>query len=136
MNVNRWLLASLAAFAVFFAVEMVVHGILLEGVYKATASLWRSEAEIQANMWMLWLGYAIFAPFFALIYAKGYESRKPALGQGLRFGFYMAMAFSPMSVLVAYATQPLPANLAFYWLLDGLAVILLSGVVVALIYRK
>ncbi len=136
MNVQRWLLASLAAFVAVVAVEMVVHGMLLADTYKQTAALWRPEAEIGANMWMMWLGYAIFALFFALIYTRGYERAKPVLGQGLRYGFYMGMAFSPMSVFVAYATQPFPANLAFYWFLDGLAFTVLSGMVVALIYRK
>ncbi len=136
MNVKRWLLASLAAFTVVFVLEMVVHGVLLEGLYKATAALWRSTAEIEAGMWMMWLGYAFFGAFFTLIYIRGYERGKPVLGQGLRYGLYMGLAFSPMSVLVAYATQPLPLNLAVYWFLDGLALTVISGIVVALVYRE
>ncbi len=90
MNTKRWLLASVAVLVVIAVLEFVIHGVLLSGVYKQTASLWRSEKDMQQVVWIFWLGFLVFAPFFALIYAKGYEKGKPGLGQGLRFGFTWA----------------------------------------------
>jgi hypothetical protein len=72
MNTKRWLLASLAVIVVMAALEFLVHGVLLSGLYRQTASLWRPEAEMQKMMWVFWLGMLVFAPFFTLIYVKGY----------------------------------------------------------------
>lgn len=96
MNVKRWLFASLAVLVVIAVVEMVLNNVLLAGLYQQTASVWRPMAEIERMMWLFWLGYLIFAPFFALIYTKGYEPAKPGLGQGLRYGLYMGVALSAM----------------------------------------
>ncbi len=53
MNTKRWVIAGLAVFVVFAVIEMIVHGALLEGMYKQTASVWRPEADMQRLMWML-----------------------------------------------------------------------------------
>jgi len=37
---------------------------------------------MQKMMWIFWVGMLVFAPFFALIYVKGYEKGKPGLGAG------------------------------------------------------
>src|SRR2546422_8451465 len=89
MNTKRWLLASVAVFVVIGVLEFLVHGVLLSGLYKQTASVWRAEAEMRQMMWIFWAGYLVFAPFFTLIYVKGYEKGKPGLGQGFRFGLYV-----------------------------------------------
>src|SRR5882762_6188014 len=71
MNTKRWLLASVAVFVVIGVLEFLVHGVLLSGLYKQTASVWRVEAEMRQMMWIFWVGYVVFAPFFTLVYAKG-----------------------------------------------------------------
>src|SRR5437879_10429622 len=40
---------------------------------------------------------SVFAPFFALIYVKGYEKGKPGLGQGFRYGLYVGAMLSVMT---------------------------------------
>src|SRR2546426_5215828 len=79
MNTKRWLLASVAVFVVIGVLEFLVHGVLLSGLYKQTASVWRPEAEMRQMVWIFWVGYLVFAPLFALIYVKGYEKGKPGL---------------------------------------------------------
>ena len=136
MNTQRWLLASVAVFVVMFVFEFITHGILLQGLYQQTASVWRSESEMQGMMWMMWAGYLIFAPFFTLIYVKGYEPKKGGLEQGLRFGVYMALAFAPTQALGWYAVLPIPGILAFYWLVASAVTSIALGITAGLIYRK
>ncbi len=136
MNNNRCLQASIAAFVVLFALEWVIHGMLLQGVYQQTAAVWRPMAEMQKIMWMMWLGYLIFAPFFTAIFVKGYEKNKPALGQGLRFGVLVGLAFAPMQSLAWYAVLPIPAALAFWWFLAGMVEFIVLGLTVGLIYGR
>lgn len=135
MNTKRWLLASLAVFVIVFAIEMVVNGVLLSDMYKQTASVWRPEADIMKNMWLMWLGYLIFAPVFALIYTHGYEKGKEGLGQGFRYGVYMGLLVAVAMTLSWYAVLPIPAVLAFYWMLAGMVELVIAGIAVGLIYR-
>lgn len=136
MNVKRWVMASVAVFVTLFVVEMVIHGMMLQNIYQELAALWRPEEEMQKLMWCMWLGYAIFSPFFVLIYSKGIEEGKSGIGQGLRFGLLVGLAFSPMMALGWYAILAIPVKLAFYWFLAGLVEYGICGVAAGLVYRK
>ncbi len=136
MNVKRWLLASVAALVVIAVLEFLIHGVLLSGVYRQTPSVWRPEAEMQQMMWVFWVGMLVFAPFFALIYAKGYEKDKPRLGQGFRYGLYLGAMLSVMHSFGWYVILPIPLALAFYWFVSILAEFIAAGVAVALVYHE
>ncbi len=136
MNTKRWLLASVAVVVVIGVLEFLIHGVLLSDMYKQTASLWRSEAEMQKMMWIFWVGMLVFAPFFALIYVKGYEKGKPGLGQGFRYGLYVGAMLSVMNSFGWYVLLPIPLALAFYWFLAILVEFIAAGVAAGLVYRE
>ena len=136
MNTKRWLLASVAVFVVVAVLEFLIHGVLLSDVYRQTASVWRSEAEMQKMMWIFWVGMLVFAPFFALIYVKGYEKDKPGLGQGFRYGLYVGVMLSVMHSFGWYVILPIPLALAFYWFLGILVEFVAAGVAAGLVYRE
>jgi len=134
MNTKRWLQASLAAVVMIWIVESVVHGLMLADLYKQTVSLWRPADEMEKLMPLMWLGYALFAPFFVYLYAVGMEPKKDVFGQGLRFGLIFGVGLSAMHSLVWYVILPISSALVFYWFLDGVAVYAIAGVTVAHIY--
>src|SRR6266849_142915 len=134
MNTKRWLLASVAVLVVIAVLDFVIHGVLLSGIYKQTASIWRPD--MQQVMWIFWLGYLVFAPLFALIYVKGYEKGKPGLGQGLRFGLYVGAMLSVMHSFGWYVILPIPLVLAVYWFLAILVEFILAGVAAGLVYHE
>ncbi len=134
MNVQRWVLASVVVTVVVAVVDMIIHGVLLAETYKQTASVWRSESEMQQIAPLMWLGYAIFAPFFVWIYAQGMEKGKDAIGQGVRFGLMFGIGLSAMSSLIWYVVLPIPQKLAFAWFLAGVAVYIAAGMAAALTY--
>jgi len=136
MNTKRWLLASVAVFVVIMAMEFVIHGVLLSRIYSETPSLWRTQAEMQRIVWMFWVGYLVFAPFFALIYVKGYEKGKPGLGQGVRFGLYLGAMLSVLHSFGWYVILPIPLALAFYWFVAILVEFIVAGAVAGLVYRE
>lgn len=136
MNRKQWLLASVAVFAVIGVLEFLVHGVLLSDLYRQTASVWRAETEMRQMMWVFWVGYLVFAPFFALIYVKGYEKGKPGLGQGFRYGLYVGAMWSVMSSFGWYVILPIPLVLAFYWFLAMLVELILAGVAAGLVYHE
>lgn len=136
MNTKRWLLASVAVVVVMGALEFLIHGVLLSDIYRRTASVWRSEAEMRQMMWVFWAGILVFAPFFALIYVKGYEKDKPGLGQGFRYGLYVGVMLSVMNGFGWYVLLPIPLALAFYWFLAIPAEFIAAGVAAGLVYRE
>lgn len=136
MNIKRWLLASLAVLIVFIVIDMIINNVLLADLYQQTASVWRPPQEMERMMWLFGVGYLIFSPFFALIYAKGHEPAKSGLGQGLRYGLYMGVLLSVLPSLVWYAVLPIPVVLAFYWFLGGMVECIAAGVAVGLIYKS
>ncbi len=136
MNTKRWLLASVAVLVVVAVLEFLIHGVLLSDLYRQTASVWRSEAEMQKMMWIFWVGMLVFAPFFALIYVKGYEKGKPGLGQGFRYGLYVAVMLSVMQSFGWYVILPIPLALAFYWFLGILVEFIAAGVAAGLVYHE
>lgn len=136
MNTKRWLLASVAVFVVIFVLEFIIHGVILQGVYQQTASVWRAQADMQRLMWMLWIGYLVFAPLFAFIYVKGYEKGKPGLGQGFRFGLYVGGMLSVLHGFGWYAILPIPLALAFYWFVAILVESIAMGIAAGLVYHE
>lgn len=135
MNTKRWLLASAAVLVVMAVMEMLIHGVLLSDTYKQTAAIWRPQAQMQQMAWIFWIGYLVFAPFFVLIYVKGYEKGKPGLGQGVRCGLYLGAMLSVMHSFVWYAILPIPLALAFYWFLAIFVEFVAMGAAAGLVYR-
>ncbi|OGA22556.1 MAG: hypothetical protein A3I02_15205 [Betaproteobacteria bacterium RIFCSPLOWO2_02_FULL_67_26] len=130
------MLASVAVFVVMLVLEFVIHGVLLQGIYQQTASVWRTQADMQRLMWIFWVGYLMFAPFFALIYAKGYEKGKPGLGQGFRFGLYMGAMLSVAHSYGWYVILPIPLVLACYWFAAILVEFIAAGIAAGLVYHE
>ena len=135
MNVKRWLLSGLAAFAVVFLLDWLIHGRLLMGLYTATASVWRPHAESCPLFWLMTVGQLALGLVFAWIYTKGYEAGKPGLQQGLRYGFLIGLLIGIPYVSVWYVVLPIPFALAAGWAASAFADSLIAGAVVGLLYK-
>ncbi len=136
MNLKRWFLAGLAAFAVLFVLDFIVHGNLLAGLYQQTLSVWRPQVEARKLMPLMTLGQFIFGMVFAWFYTLGYESKKPGIGQGLRYGFYVGLLLVAEKNFVWFVVLPIPFALNFAWLASCFVNSLILGLVVGLIYKS
>jgi len=135
VSTRRYLTASIAAFVVIAVVEFVIHGVLLTGVYRRTASAFRPEADAQRLFWLFYVGYLIFAFLFTFIYTKGYERDRGGLAQGLRFGLYVGVMIGALESLVWYVVLPIPGELALYWFIAYVVMPLAAGATVGALYR-
>ncbi len=135
MQMKRWAMAGVAAFAVMFVLDMIAHGKLLMPLYQQTAPVWRDQGAAHHMMWLMTLGQLLFSGVFAWMYTKGYEAKKPGLGQGLRYGFLIGLLVSIAYVSVWYVVLPVPLALALGWVASGMLDCLGAGAVVGLIYR-
>ena len=135
MNLRRRLAVGMFLGAVFVALELLVHGILLRGAYQDTASLWRPESDRQSlYLWMA-AGQFLFGILFGIVYAQGYEPRRAPLGQGLRYGLIMGLMLAPVNSLGWYVALPVPPLLCAAWMGIKFMEMLLLGIVASFVYK-
>lgn len=135
MNVTRAIITGILLSILFIFLEFLVHGVMLNNIYMQTASVWRPDAEMMSMMYLMTIAEALFAFFYAIIFAVGFDVNKPAAGQGFRFGVLMACLFAPYSALSSYVILPIPAMLAVYWFVADVVVMIVLGIVAGLIYK-
>ena len=135
INLQRAVVTGGVIFIALFAYEFLVHHILLRSTYESLAHLWRPKAEMGQYFKFMMIGNIFYAVFFAIIFAKGFEPKKAALGQGIRFGALIALFLSPANSLGWYAILPIPGSLAVSWLLACAGGNILSGIVAGFVYR-
>jgi len=132
---KRFLGAVLAVTAVIVVLDMILHNVILMDAYKETMNLWRPEAEVNRLFWLIIAGYPVFALFFVLVFAKGYEKDKAGLGQGLRFGVLAGLLVFGSTNMMYYAVMPLPVVIPLSWFLGGMVECIAGGIVAGLIYK-
>jgi hypothetical protein len=133
--IKRFVIAWLAIFIVWMVGSFIVHGVLLHDDYAKLPALFRPEAEAQQYFPLMILAHVILAGTFVWVYSRGVEA-KPWLGQGIRFGFVIALLTIVPNYVIYYAVQPMPGvhvvkQIAF----DGVLLLAL-GAVVAYLYRN
>ena len=132
---KRFFIAWLAIFVVWMAGSFIVHGVLLGADYAKLPNLFRPEADSQQYFPLMILAHVILAGAFAWIYSRGVEA-KPWLGQGIRFGFVIALLTVVPTYLIYYVVQPMPGmHVVKQIVFDG-ALLLILGCVVAWLYRN
>ena len=77
----------------------------------------------------------VFGIFFGIVYAQGYEPRRGALGQGLRYGLIMASMLAPINSLGWYVILPIPQRLCFLWFVAGFSEMVILGVAASFVYK-
>jgi hypothetical protein len=130
MNIKRYAIATIAAFAFVFVFEMLWHGFLMKGMYDATASVWRPESE--HHMTFIFVSQFLFAAVLTFIYtAVGHHL---SCKRGIAFGFFAGLLLAAVD-LGAYCYLPIPLSIVLMWMAASLLKGLGSGIVIALIYK-
>jgi hypothetical protein len=140
---KKWIIAALIAFAVTMAYDWYVHGTLLTDQYKATASLWRPEAEMQAMFNYCIAKHALMAIVFAYLvlrwkctqtfgalFSNGCPVRK-----GFCYGATIGLLLG-ISQASAYIYMPIPQELAINWLIAEIVKWGIAGGVLAYLCNK
>jgi hypothetical protein len=133
MNPKRLVACVIVLFIAKFATDFLVHGVWLASTYKETASLWRSEAEMQTKMPWLLFSQFLFAAVFTVLWAKGFAGLR-CPGCACAFGICMGL-FSESNSLVMYAVEPLPGIIAGKWFAAGVAQGLILGLLAYVTYK-
>jgi hypothetical protein len=133
MNVKRFVYASVLVFLLGQVLGYLIHGVILAPAYLATEKLWRPQAEMMSNMWIMWVTGLITAVLFVFIFVKGYEGK--GVQEGLRFGFLIGVLMSLPAAYDTYAMLPIPYSMAVRWFLCGTLAWMFMGALAAIVYR-
>ena len=133
MNSKSLIITIIVAFITVWATDFLIHGLWLGGTYKATASLWRPEAEMMAHMpWML-LSQFLIAAAFTMIFAAC-VAEKRCMSCTIKYAACMGI-FSGAGQLMMYVVQPLPGSLAAKWVLAAIVQAVVLGFAVHKVYK-
>ena len=131
MNIKGLVLAFVAVLVGVLVTDFLIHGLWLQAIYKATASIWRTEAEMKHHYFFLLGGQILTALMFVLIWANAAIA---SLSRACAYGLCMAL-FQQAMTFVMYAVEPLPGEIALKWVLSGAAQGVVMGVIVFFTYR-
>jgi hypothetical protein len=131
MNIKRFILASIAVFVTFQALDFIIHGLILMSTYQSLTHLWRPD--MMSLMWIMYLSSFFMSFMFVYIFTKGYENR--GIMEGLRFGVVIGLFMNVVGMFSQYAMYPIPFSLTMQWFLYGMAEFIIAGIVAAAVYR-
>ena len=135
MSVKRVLVTALVVFLVYMVLAVVVHGVWLGPTYATLAGdIWRTQDDLMAKSWIVHGTTVVFCLAFAYLFARGY--RGGGWIEGLWFGFVAYFFVGFQAVFHAYATYPIPLDLALKWFFSGLPMSMILGVLASLVYRR
>jgi len=129
---KRTILAVLAVFVTWSALDFVIHGLILGSIYEATPALWRPKAEMK--MGLMYVTVLMSAAVFVYIYARFITKKgvKTAVLYGLVFGIGAGV---PMGY-GTYSVMPIPYVMAFVWFAGSVVEAVAAGLVAGLIIKK
>jgi len=110
MNMKNVLCGGVAGTIFVFLFDWVVHGMMLAGMYEATASLWRSQVEMESMMWFMILTQALLA--FAMAYfvvRKGRRGCQSGARFGAMIGVFLAIGAITNYMFLPFTSFALPA---------------------------
>ena len=133
MNLPRLFLSIVVGFAFIFGSDFLIHALWLAPDYKATASLWRSEPEMQRRFLFMLASQLLAAITFLYIWAKtGWRRR--SIVDGCVFGLWMGLWQQAFTVAL-YVVMPMPVGLAVKWFFAGVVQAIVLGALGAAVYK-
>ena len=135
MHRKRVVVTAIVLFVAYMLMAVLVHGLWLGSSYTSLmGEVWRTQADLTAKAWIVHGTTVIFCFAFAYLFARGY--RGGGWREGLWFGFVAYFFTGFQAVFHAYATYPLPLELALRWFAAGLPISLILGVLASFVYRE
>ncbi|MBI2187722.1 MAG: hypothetical protein HYU37_11500 [Acidobacteria bacterium] len=134
MDFKRIALAAVVTWVADVIYGLVVWMGLLGPEMARHQGVFRSEAAISAGMPLAFAGALLAMFVLVYIYAKGYEGGSGA-GEGLRFGFLLALFMTGFVSLPIYASFNIDARLGLLASIASFIEMLFVGAVIGFSYR-
>jgi heme/copper-type cytochrome/quinol oxidase subunit 2 len=131
MNWKRYFLASLVIFVVRKGLDYLIDTVILMRDYEKLNGLLRPD--VMSTVWLMFVVGLLVAFLFTYIFVKGREGK--GIQEGVRFGIIIWLFVTVPAGLGAWMLFPIPMALIVKWILNGLLVNLISGILAAAIYK-
>ncbi len=128
----RIILAILAVFVAWSALDFIIHGVILAAPYQATAQLWRPMNQMK--MWLLHATVLISAIIFVILYVRLISPKN--IFRGLEYGLLFGMAAGASMGFGTYSFMPIPLYMAIVWLLGSIVEMALGGIIVGAMIQE
>lgn len=128
---KRIVLAVVAVFVLWQALDYVIHDLILMKSYEATANLWRPMGEMK--MGLMFLVGAVVATAFVCLYA--WLIRDKSVATGLSYGLIFGVAAGVSMGIGTYCVMPIPILMAVVWCVGTLVETAAGGVLVGWIVK-
>ena len=128
---KQCLISVVVLFIASMMFDFCIHGMLLNSDYASQPALMRTEMDAKRHMPAMFLAHLFVAIGVTSIYRRGREAGKDWMGQGVRFGFWFAVAACVPGFLIYYAVQPMGLMLALKQIVFGSIGTVLLGLVAA-----
>ncbi|MBU0679691.1 MAG: DUF2964 family protein [Verrucomicrobia bacterium] len=128
---KRVILATVAVFIAWSILDFVIHGLLCQPMYEATANLWRPMAEMKMGLMHVTLILAALA--FTGLYAAVASPKN--VGTGVKYGLIFGFSSGLSMGLGTYCVMPIPLSLALVWFVGTIIEMTVAGVIIGSIVR-
>jgi hypothetical protein len=119
-------------FITWSVLDFILHGVLLQSTYQATANLWRPMDQM--NVPLRYLVSLVFSASFVLIY--GLLVGQKSLVSGIKFGALFGLATGISMGFGSYSVMPIPLALAWGWFLGSWVEAIAAGAIVGAIVKS
>ncbi len=133
MNMQKYLISSLAAAVWLFLYGFAIWGLLLADYLTGIAPVGTLLAEADQNM--MWIGIGCLVQGFGLglIYTRGHEGK--GMMEGVRFGLFVGIVILGIYIL-SHGVSPISLRAAITYGLVDTVMYMGAGVVFAMLYKK
>lgn len=131
MNWTKYCVSTLAVFVFVYLADWLIHGVLLSGMYAATASVWKQPFDMA---WMF-IGRICFALAIVYLFARKMNRGQMSTKQCVTYGGWLGV-FWGSTIVSCYSYLPVPGMLIFWWIVASIVLGLGSGYVISLTYRR
>jgi hypothetical protein len=133
MNVKRYMIGSIVVFVFIFLFDFLLHAVALKGCYEGIKHILRPEEGAGAFFFWVILSELILAFGLCCVFVKGYENR--GIGEGIRFGLIIGIAFGVSAAIMHYAVYPVSGLIALSQAVGYVVEMIIAGIIIAAIYE-
>jgi hypothetical protein len=129
---KKTLISVIAVFVAWSMLDFVIHGVILNSAYAATANLWRPMNEMKMNVMHMTVLITSFS--FAWIYGRMISNK--SIANGLKFGLWWGLGAGVSMGYGTYSVMPIPYLMALTWFLGSLMEGAVAGLIVGGIVKE
>ena len=134
--IKRSLLAVLAIFVAWSAMDFLLHGVFLTSSYAATAALWRPMPEMKMGL----ISFTILVSAFVFVYIYYRFFAEKTLGAAVKWGVLFGVSSGFSMGIGTYAVMPVPVPvpeaMSMAWVFGTIAEGVVGGLLLGVIARN